>query len=571
MKKLLYSPAYQELLEELVLLPMLCGLLAWFYLRHPPVWGANDDVGMMMIAAGIFDNIPDGRLIFINVLIGWPIAVLYRLFHALPWYALAQAFALAAGIWGILASCWKPGLRWPGMLVTSGVVVYGLMPMLQMMTFTMSAFVVFLGAVACYVRGTGEADSSRQSRYLYYAMGLTWLAFLWRSSVLYLGLLVAMPLIVACTWSVPKTKLVKPILGLVGLITAAMAIDFFAYYVDTDWRNYREFNAARSKIHDVPRNIWVADGAERLARVGLSAADVTMLNSWNFYDPKVFTAERLQKLVQEFPAGQSGWTESSRELEAIFTENRIMFQIILWLAALGILLAKSPRRLAVLLCINAFVILLTFILLAHYVRLPSRVYVPTLVYWSLIPVYWLLFDAVRYGFATTPLSSHRVNVIQIVGLTLLAVLFGRSEQEVAKYASRNQLHEGRNAEWLLAIAQLERATTRLPHNTALVSIGATFPIHLIPPFDNGERLRDLNLVPGGWGTFSGVYFRTLRRHGLEDIYRSCYKKGNLVLNTGGEGNLQQIADFMERHYGERIQFTILDRTPYGIFAKGRQR
>ena len=60
-------------------------------LALPLTFEENDDVMMAMIANGSYSGTPDCHLVYINVIYGWVLTLLYGLTRAIEWYTLSFA------------------------------------------------------------------------------------------------------------------------------------------------------------------------------------------------------------------------------------------------------------------------------------------------------------------------------------------------------------------------------------------------------------------------------------------------------------------------------------------------
>ena len=60
-------------------------------LALPLTFEENDDVMMAMIANGSYSGMPDCHLVYINVIYGWVLTLLYGLTRAIEWYTLSFA------------------------------------------------------------------------------------------------------------------------------------------------------------------------------------------------------------------------------------------------------------------------------------------------------------------------------------------------------------------------------------------------------------------------------------------------------------------------------------------------
>lgn len=256
----------------------------------------NDDAIISNIAAGAYG---DGTqyLVYVNVLLGWFLK---------PFYALA------------------PGLNWFVILLAAGGVL----------CFTILGRLLLnalgkLGGWAAYAAllALAGADFFHRFHYVRYAglflttgLALVFVSLgrpggvaLWGGVLVLLGSMlrfqqfVSIGGLAAATLLVAFLQLAKPqklrAVAFVGVLVvlafALFGVNQLAYAQHPGWENYVQYNALRTEISDF--KLQFAAGPETLAPLGYTPTDFEMLQTWNYYDPQVFSQDALREIIALLP------------------------------------------------------------------------------------------------------------------------------------------------------------------------------------------------------------------------------------------------------------------------------
>lgn len=203
----------------------------------------NDDVMMAMIANGTYSGVPDCHLVYINVLYGWFLTLLYRLTTAIEWYTLSFAVLHILSM-SVLSYCMltTPNrARWEKVLWL--LVLYVLWArIIAALQFTTTAGLVCLAGCALLLRQskkarwTGVAFVVTAALIRFYAAGLV-------------GLLMA-PIIVY-TYRLEWRKYMAIVVMLMVVVGCRIA-NHAIYDSNPEWRYFREYNQLRAQLNDNP-------------------------------------------------------------------------------------------------------------------------------------------------------------------------------------------------------------------------------------------------------------------------------------------------------------------------------
>ena len=203
----------------------------------------NDDIIMAMIANGSYSGVPDYHLVYINVLYGYVLTLLYGWTSGIEWYTLSFMVLHILSM-SFLSYCilttpnrarWEKGLWLLALYVLWSRIVISLQ-------FTTTAGFVCLAGCVLLMR---ERTSSRWLGVLLVVIAAL-IRFMAAGLV---GLLMA-PIIVYVlrfNW-----RRYIPIVVMLVLIVGCRAVNRYAYERDSEWRYYREYNQLRAQLNDNP-------------------------------------------------------------------------------------------------------------------------------------------------------------------------------------------------------------------------------------------------------------------------------------------------------------------------------
>ena len=283
----------------------------------PIVYGINDDTTMRDIAAGAITGTPDGHLIFVKYALGKLLSIIYSVLPGMDWYAL---------IWlGLIIVCYILIIyRMHSMCIRKNV-----SPYLETLGYLFLFTLVFLKHFAEFQFTTVAAVIAGTAIYIYYTVDptektsirirdyilvlvLMWLTYCIRSSVFMMALPFGGILFLFKRGLRLKEKMGILLIALIGL-GAIIFIENKAYD-SQEWRNYKEFNEARSVVYDYYGVPSYAENQEFYDSIGMEECDVVNLERYNLY-----FVEGLEdgKMAQVAQYAQKQWENSHTFLQRL--------------------------------------------------------------------------------------------------------------------------------------------------------------------------------------------------------------------------------------------------------------
>ncbi len=269
----------------------------------------NDDYGMSSLASGAFTGHPDGRLVYVNPLVGYPISWLYRLVPSMPWYALSyyvvHCLALAA-----IADVLVRRRRELGQLVTitTAAVVFAVAPrFLLQLSFTTTAFMAALAGVVLTVDICLEPRWRQHLMRAATAALLITVALSIRQNAALAVLLVSSPLLAVVSFRRPRVGL-----SLTGLALGVWALNrlVVCFILDANYRSFLAYNQLRGGLHGTPRISAEALTPNLLSQIGWTSTDRGMFAYFLFDDRSLFGFESLQIITNNTSAVRKPFTRA---------------------------------------------------------------------------------------------------------------------------------------------------------------------------------------------------------------------------------------------------------------------
>ena len=203
----------------------------------------NDDVVMAMIANGSYSGIPDFHLVYINVIYGYVLTLLYSLTTAIEWYTLSFAvlhiLAMSALSYCVLTT--PNRAKWERILWL--LILYVLWArIIVALQFTTTAGLTCLAGCALLLR---ESKTARWTGVLLVVIGAL-IRFMAAGLV---GVLMA-PIIVY-TYRLNWRKYIA-IVAMLMAVVGCRVVNKYVYDSDPEWKYYREYNTLRAQLNDNP-------------------------------------------------------------------------------------------------------------------------------------------------------------------------------------------------------------------------------------------------------------------------------------------------------------------------------
>lgn len=259
-----------------------------------PFWLTNDDVTMSALASGGYTGRPTGQLGFVNGVLGWPVAWLYGIVPGIAWYAWIMTSTLVIALAAISRAV--RGWVWLAWLSIATVVAVwcSLRP-----NFTITAFAAASAGLLLYL------DGIRRRRLSFMGLVIFATGAAWRSDSALLVVLLMLPMAMMAAWErQPPRRLWFAVGSWALLPISAMAVaqlNRLACVGEScaSWREFLDFNSARSSFQTAPRGDLLAALGDSTGTWSRSATNLFV--NFSFPDSQLFSLPNLSIVDSAFP------------------------------------------------------------------------------------------------------------------------------------------------------------------------------------------------------------------------------------------------------------------------------
>lgn len=543
---------------EALLTSLLCSSAFLLFIGRPS-YESNDDMGMDMIAAGVWASAkPSALLLFIHPLYGGVLSRLYSLWPDVGWHGVVLLTLTALA----LASLHAAVLR----VRRSGMLRLFLLLLVATATGLCMTNVQFtLVAGLCFTAGTVLGLSqvlqpATDGRIRLFERGVT-LVMLLIGAMLRLDSALMVAALSVPLWggvfylrSIAWRRMAPALLTLAAVL-ALVRLSAGLYYGDAGWQRWQTLNTAKSEIIDTQRVVWNEVTAPVFARHGITRNDYDMLASWQYLDSQRIVPEKLAAAVQEaltLPgAGADGAKSSQGMLADLLAKisKTIQLHALFWAlpACLLLLHAWGWRRFGVIAWVWGSVFLLLLYLDGIVNRLPLRVMAVGLLFanWSTLLLLCLPASADEY-----PLDDRKRRLLGLLGLALLIYSLQTFHLYCVAwtgFAEKNATGiEERLAAW----------QRHLPPDAVLYNVGGAIAVDSLSPLRpiHSLPLADAKVISLGWLNQSPHMHRYLTSIGLdaEAPYLAIARQPHVYFaQQPKEAEFYQYATALRQYYREQ--------------------
>lgn len=474
----------------------------------PLAFEENDDVVMAMIANGSYSGVPDFHLVYINVIYGYVLTLLYGLTTAVEWYTLSFAVLhiLSMSILSYCVLTTPNRAKWERVLWL--LVLYVLwVRIIVALQFTTTAGLTCLAGCALLLR---ESKTARWTGVLFVIISAL-IRFMAAGLV---GVLMA-PIIVY-TYRLNWRKYIAVVVMLTAVVGCRVA-NKYVYDSDPEWKYYREYNQLRAQLTDNPNAYKLR--AEQLPE-GVEWSDYKLLLQF-IPDPEQIDLPTIRKISAV--VGAVPFKEQLKNLHRL-DKYAVEVGILLALLILMILTTGNRSKYIFLILYSVFVIaLMIHVSLDGFLK--NRVFL-CMILPLLMTDFMLLPNTTglkrRWGIA--------------LAMIALCGWYGYQTYNQRVYVQYKQLYWSWMQQPLLE---------RVPKDATLVTVGSAMLLEANTPWHIWPY--DFNKYTMGWLTWIplnkpvGHSYRALLR---EDVY--VFTDRNYEQE---KGKLVDVCRQIEQHYG----------------------
>lgn len=266
-----------------------------------------DDIIMRDIASGAFTGKPDGHLIFIRYAMGFCISRLYLLNGSVDWYGFFIAGSLFLGLAAVLyrGLAADKSLLWKAVYTAFSLCLFGIAVLYHAACFewTISAAVLGGSALYLYAAPFEKAGIGKLVDHV-----LIWVLLILTFGIRYDVFFMVLPGFGAVflwrffewkekNFRIRLRELILPAavflsVGLVALIEGLV-------YRSPEWKEYQEFNMARSEVYDYSGVLLYEENPGFFDELGLDEHDVRNLRHYALYFVEGMDTEMMERISQE--------------------------------------------------------------------------------------------------------------------------------------------------------------------------------------------------------------------------------------------------------------------------------
>lgn len=477
-------------------------------LALPLTFEENDDVMMAMIANGSYSGMPDCHLVYINVIYGWVLTLLYGLTRAIEWYTLSFAVLhiLSMSVLSYCVLTTPNRSNWERVLWL--LILYVLWARIIIaLQFTTTAGLTCLAGCALLLR---ESKKARWTGVLFVIVAAL-IRFMAAGLV---GILMA-PIIVY-TYRLEWRKYMAIAMMLTAVVGCRW-VNAKVYNDDPEWKYYREYNQLRAQLNDNP-NAHKLQPAQ--LPQGVDSVDYQLL-LWFIPDPEQIdlpTIRQISAVVGEVPFKQ--------QLQNLHRLDKYAVEVGIMLALLVLMILTTGNRSKYL-----FLILYTLFITVLMIHVSLDGFLKNRVFLC------ILMPALMTDFMLLPKTTglKRRWGIALAIVALCGWYSYQTKQDQTKYRYNRDIWH-----WFQA-PLLER----VPSESTVITIGSGLRVQGASPWSIWPY--DFGKYTLGWMTWLplntpvGQSYRALLR---EDVY--VFTDREYEEQTG---RLQMVREQIEKHYG----------------------
>jgi hypothetical protein len=520
-----------------------------FFTLH---YGTNDDIAMRLLAEGRLapNSQPTAYLLFINIILGRPLAWAYAIAPGIPWYDLLMNSAILISA-AVLLFLW--GGANPLRVIWSVCLgIFFLLPIFVSQQFTQAAMLCATAGVGLWARAARES-LPKHVRRLHLWLGL--ILFVWGGLIRAEG--AALVALVAAAFTLPlaaifrgadkslRSRLVFP--GLTGVAAAILlglcfVFNLMTYARASGWRDFHEFNLLRAELTEyLPAPLSSYKVSLLQQEVGWSPNDISMLQLWFFTDPNLFNLSKLREAAKIVYPGGSGFvarptigvTQTIKRVRKFLVENYLAFLI---LAAFTLAYRGYGWKLCLFTAWMSGAVILTVVVINLTLKQP-----PYHVYWSVFILQTTFFSI------TLGRLSHTSSRLLGLGMLFCAAA-------LVTVSFNSQLKESRLLRQEMAATSQELTELNAKNLELGVLHANNFPYQLVwSPFRRGQV--GFPFLPLGASAQTPPIQEFLRSTGRLNLPLSICSEPRTVLVTS-TSFLPLIAKFIGQHDGREVEFEL---------------
>lgn len=350
-----------------------------------------------------------------------------------------------------------------------------------------------------------------------------------------------------------------PVLAVAVAVLALFAYDA-AVWGDGEWKDWKDYNHARSTISDFPMPAY-DDVAEELDAMGISENDYAMMRTWMTGDLDAFGTGTLSEVASLADSNgvsslAAGFPRACGRYLASLAGHSVLPA---FMALFVILAAASRRRWSALLPLAlAFAASALFTDMG---RFPPRVEYMTWAYAFSCTALAATSEGYRKGFARGVGSLSLAAAVASAALLCYVTVPNFSMDEV-RWSFDQESYDGASEDPLVAYAESHPGDVYVYDVYAFTSIESAYEKKNLPSAEFLQR----NISCGGWGTGAPYWKARNGELGIGSIFKALCENDDFYFVTSREEECGYIETFLKEHYGIDAQAEAVAEPEDGTFV-----
>ena len=518
-------------------------MMLFFLAVMRPVFDSNDDFNIAMFVNRA-RPVQDPFWLYCNWILGSICAFLYRITNMLPWYGLMQyagLFAAFTAAFWVIQRVFRSGAA---LVLSMTLLIYFAAESCINLQFTRTAGVC--AACGLFLVVYAAVQERIAVCPLVFGILITAYGYMYRhleaDIIFALWGVFGLYLLSRLKKDAPGQMLRRAVRYLllfaltVGICFGCRLADRFAYRQNEESARYEEINDARAVLMDYGFPKY-EENVELFESLGITYNAYKLFSKWNFYDPDVFTLEKMNALI-DVQKRKGASIETLKDFFGVYPykwfENP-MFYCFLVMLVMALLhgVRGWQRAVEILLLILAMVVLFYYMYLQGRFNLP-RVDDPVWLAGCLIMVYLI--------------SPERFNLPVRYAWMMVLVLLAVNQSRWSVFWRHNT--EGKEAKRVHAanfIASVASDTDHLYLTKAgLYALSPGYgPLSLVP-----LGVASNTCVLGGWPAGSPAYVAAMEQYGVTNPYRDCINNDQVYLI---DNDINLTLNYIREYYDMKAQ------------------
>lgn len=502
--------------------------VAFFALRYGMYYNTNDDMTFKAISAGLYDGIPDGHLIFIQYVLGYPLSRLCAAFSRIDFYGclivLINYLCITSVLYRVLSLCRDKKQKLITYIAAGCILI--MVCMLDFFIFQWTVTASVCAAAAVFLYYTDDRGSVLNSIAV---TVLFWLCFCIRRMCFLMLCPLFLIILLTKERSIEKIRSHEPLMkkhtacicaSLAVLLAVTFGIEIMQYRSE-EWVNYKEYNDYRAEITDYYGFPPYETNSDLYDSLGIPAETVPVLDNYGLNiaseitkDDLALLAERGEELFTQTSEEETHLHKTFRILKTAMTDKGMVPSLILTciaaLAAFAVFRKDRRLRISILMMIGVCVILSLY--LCWQGRYPYRV----------AKGFMMVFFAMMCAFLL--IEKHDLSLKDNVKKISLAALMVMTA--MTGWVTFREIIAYRNQDWHADM--WNRYVAEHPENNYVFEINVESSYRFTPLMDYDLQNA---FVVGGWLTKSPFRERQLAHSGASSYKELLVDFDNTYLLT----------------------------------------